>query len=1154
MKKILFCDGWEFCKNPLGTDYDDAKGWAKVDVPHDWLIYDTRALYEDSTGWYRKKLYHTADGLRRSLRFEGVYMDSRVYVNGVLAGENKYGYTTFDVDITDFLNEGENEITVRVDHQAPNSRWYSGAGIFRKVWLNEYTPCHIMADGVYISADIDGNVTMTVEVERPENESVDELSLKAVVYEDGVGGRKALAETFYSCTAVDKSVMPAAVIRKGAKYSVNTLKLKVESPLLWDITDPNLYHYAAALFRGDEIIDTAEGRFGFRKTEMTCDKGFFLNERHVKLHGACMHHDLGALGSAVNRYAIKRQIEKLQEMGVNAIRTSHNPPSVELLELADEMGMMILDEAFDMWERRKTDYDYGRFFTEWVEKDAASWVRRDRNHPCVIGWSIGNEIYDTHADERGQEITSLLKRLTELHDPRGNGFITIGSNYMASENAQKCADILKIPGYNYAERLYEEHHAAHPDWAIYGSETSSVVQSRGIYHFPREQSIVSEDDEQASSLGNSAPGWAARNWEACIIPDRDAEYCAGQFIWTGFDYIGEPTPYATKNSYFGQYDTAGFAKDSAYVFRSAWTSWKTAPFVHLFPYWDFNEGEMIDVRAASNAPRVELYFNGEKIAAQDFDRKTCKQLTLDARLPYRKGELVAIAYDDKGNELCRDVQRSFGDTAEIRLTPDKTELKANGRDMIFIDISAYDKEGTFVANANDRVNVAVSGAGRLVGLDNGDSTDYDSYKGTSRRLFSGKLLAMVAAKNVGGEIKVRVSSAGLPDNELVLNAVEISPEEFISPGYPFGDECKKCENDFGLPDDEKPIRKIELTGEQKTFAPDRRELTFGVKILPENATLRDIVFRLTTVTGIDSNIGRIKCFDENSVTVECFGDGEMYLRAQAKNGTDKYHLISSVRLTAEGLGDAHNDPYKMVMGGLYTLESGRVTHGIQKGVNLRDGAWCGFENVDFGKIGSDTVTLPIFANYSTPVRIQLWDGTPENGELLGDFEYFKKPIWLVYQNETYKLNKVLRGIHTISITSEFSLDVQGFVFERRAKESAELLAASAENIYGDKFTVKEEAVTGIGNNVNIFFGEFDFADSKPSKLYIKARSKLAVNSIHLLFKSEDGSEKRILAEFAGAEDYTERAFDIDGISGKGTAELVFLPGCDIDLYSMRFGE
>ncbi|WP_295154059.1 DUF4982 domain-containing protein, partial [uncultured Ruminococcus sp.] len=798
----------------------------------------------------------------------------------------------------------------------------------------------------------------------------------------------------------------------------------------------------------------------------------------------------------------------------------------------------------------KTEYDYSRFFKDNVEKDVASWVRRDRNHPCIIGWSIGNEIYDTHAGERGQEITSLLKMLVKKHDPRGNGFITIGSNYMHSENGQKCADILKTAGYNYSERLYEEHHAAHPDWAIYGSETSSVVQSRGIYHFPRELPILSDDDEQCSSLGNSAPGWAARNWEACIIPDRDAEYCAGQFIWTGFDYIGEPTPYATKNSYFGQYDTAGFAKDSAYIFRSAWTSWEDAPFVHIFPYWDHNEGELIDIRVASNAPMVELYFNGELIASKKFDRKTCTQLTLDAQLAYTAGELLAIARDDKGNELCRDIQRSFGDTAEIRLTPDKLTMNADGRDMIFIDISAYDKDGTFVANSNDRVTVSVSGAGRLVGLDNGDSTDYDSYKGISRRLFSGKLLAMIAAVNRGGDITVRVTSRGLPDAVLTLNAADTDSD--VLPCFTCCEENKPVPNDFGIPDDEKPIRRIELSGSERSFSPQRRELTFGYRLLPQDTTYNDIVFRVTDASGIDSNKGRIKHFDGSTVTVECLGDGEMYLRAQAKNGTDKYHILSAVKLTAEGIGSACNDPYKMIMGGSFTLEHGKVTPGIQKGVNLCRGAWCGFEKVDLGSIGSDTFTLPVFTTVSFPVKIELWDGTPENGVLLQELDYCQPSEWLVYKPQTYKLKKPLQGVHTLCFKAGFELDIQGFVFEKRPKETAEIMAADAENIYGDSFVKEEEAVTGIGNNVNIFFGEFDFSGFTPEKVTIKGRSRLPVNSIHLLFKGEDGSERRLLCEFAGAEGYTERAFPVDGLKGKGTVEFVFLPGSEFDMYSFRF--
>ncbi len=1149
----LFTAGWEFCKNPIGTEYDRAQGWAAVDLPHDWLIYNTKDLYETSTGWYRTTLEVPDDGLRTSLRFEGVYMDCKVYVNGRLAGEWKYGYTTFEFDITDLLHEGENLIAVRVDYREPNSRWYSGAGIFRNVWLNRFAQTHFTPDGIYISADTEGNVTLTAEVERPESDTAEDLKIKALIYQQtGDDDYELLDEKEYACTAVDKCVLPEPVVREGFKYSVNNFSLKVNEPKLWDIESPNLYVYSVMLYKNGELIDFEGGEFGFRKMEFTTDKGFFLNGRHVKLHGCCEHHDLGALGAAVNKTALKRQLEKLRVMGINAIRTSHNPPAVELLELADEMGFLILDEGFDMWELNKTQYDYANFFPHRIEKDVAAWVRRDRNHPCLIGWSIGNEIYDTHASERGQEVTAKLRHLVELHDPRRNGYVTIGSNYMASETAQRCADILKIAGYNYAERLYEEHHRDHPDWAIYGSETSSVVQSRGIYHFPKEQSIVCDDDEQCSSLGNSSPAWAAKSQEACIIPDRDAGFCAGQFIWTGFDYIGEPTPYSTKNSYFGQIDTAGFYKDSAYIFRSAWTDYKAAPFVHIFPYWDFTEGEIIDVRVASNAPRVELFLNGEKAAEQDFDRLRGKELTLDTKLAYKKGELLAIAFDENGAEIARDVQRSFTDTAELRLTPDKTQLKADGRDLIFIDISAYDKDGTFVANANNRAFVSVSGAGRLVGLDNGDSTDYEQYKGVSRRLFSGKLLAIVAAKNEGGEIKVRVTSPALPESLLTLSAVKDENEDehtCLAENTPREFDCTAGENDI-------PVRKIELLSSSRKFTPECTEIEFEAKVFPENSTYSDeIEYRITTVNGIDSKLAVIKSAEGRNVTLKCLGDGEFYLRALCKNGTEKYHIISAVKLTAQGLGSALIDPYEMVMGGSYSITSGSVSNGIQHGASYGvGGGYFGFENVDFGSIGSDRITLPIFANCSIPVRIRIYDGIPkEGGELLGDYEYFvQPPIWLTYQPQTYRLPKVLKGVHTLVFESADAYDVQGFVFERRLKETAELAALDRENIYGDKFTLGDDAITGIGNNVTIDFGEFDFTEVIPAKVIITGRSQLPTNSIHIIFTGEE--EKRVLCEFEGAADYTPREFDIDGISGRVKVQLAFLPGSDFDLRSIRFAQ
>lgn len=1142
----LISDGWEFCKNPIDTQYENASGWKPVDIPHDWLIYQVKDLYETSTGWYRRTLKATKkEGMRTAVRFEGVYMDSRVYVNGSLAGEWKYGYSTFEFDITDLLAEGDNLLTVRVDYRAPNSRWYSGAGIYRKVWLKEYPECHLTSDGIYISGSTDGTVIVTAEAERPANISVNGLAIRRTLLD---GGRE-IASVTSPCCAADKSTLPETVTREGCAYSVNTDTLHIPEPVLWDIDDPHLYVCRAELIKDGSVIDCTESTFGLRKIEFTADKGFFLNGRHLKIHGCCMHHDLGSLGAAVNRNAIARQLRKIREMGANAIRTSHNMPSAELMELADEMGFLILSEGFDMWERHKTDYDYAGYFPQWVEKDVASWVRRDRNHPSIIGWSIGNEIYDTHADDRGQEVTSLLQSLVRKHDPRGNGYVTIGSNYMQWENARKCADILKIAGYNYTERLYDEHHQKHPDWCIYGSETASVLQSRGIYHFPLSQSVLADDDEQCSALGNTTAGWAAKNTEACIIPDRDAEYCAGQFIWTGFDYIGEPTPYSTKNSYFGQIDTAGFFKDSAYIFKAEWTDVNKDPFVHIYPYWDFSEGQKIDVRITSNAPTVKLLRDGKEIASKEIDHLHGTELTLNTVLDYSPGELTAIAYNEKGEEIARDSVRSFGNAAKIRLTAENDKIKADGQDLIFLDIDAVDSAGTFVANANNRVTVEVTGEGRLIGLDNGDSTDYDEYKGISRRLFSGRLLAVIAATDKAGDIKVKVTSKGLPDSEITLSSIPAPVTEGISfneRNTPMPSDCTDEQSDI-------PVRKIEFTADSLLFTPDKREITVNVNVLPENASYKDdIEYRITTVLGIPTTLGEIVSSENGKVTVRCKGDGEFYLRALCKNGTDKYHILSACALKGEGLGAASFDPYELVTAGLFTVQSGNVGNGIERGASFAyENSWFGFENVDFGPIGSNRVTVPIFANCTTPVRIRFYDGIPgSGGELIGDFEYFKPPVWLTYIPETYTLSKTLKGSHTLVMESSDGYNIKGFYFEKPVKERAEIPAARAENIYGDKFTKGEDCVTGIGNNVMLSFGEFDLTKYPPKKIIITGRSSLPKNSIHIIFAGS--SETRVLAEFEGAADFTPREFPIEGITGKCNVSFAFLPGSDFDFASFRF--
>ncbi len=1143
---MLFCDNWEFSKNPIDTEYSDGLDWVPVDIPHDWLIYHTKDLYETSTGWYRKRFeYIKKEHIRAALRFEGVYMDSKVYVNGIMAGEWKYGYSTFEFDITDMLKSGENLITVQVNYRSPNSRWYSGAGIYRKILFKEYNECHIVSDGIYISSDIDGSVAVSAAAERPETVSVSGMSIRRIIMD----GENILAEKTSPCCACDISLMPEIAVHSGCKYSANTDVLKIDSPILWSIDRPHLYTCICELIMNGETVDRDEVRFGIKKAEFTADKGFFLNGKHVKLHGCCEHNDLGALGAAINRHAIERKLKKLRSIGINAIRTSHNMPAVELMELADEMGFLILSEGFDMWEKHKTDYDYAGYFPEWISKDVASWVRRDRNHASLIGWSIGNEIYDAHESDRGQEITSMLVGLVRKYDPRKNGCVTMGSNYMQWENAQKCTDIMKVAGYNYAERLYEEHHKAHPDWMIYGSETASTIQSRGIYHFPLSQTVLADDDEQCSSLGNCATGWGAQNTEACIIADRDAEFCAGQFIWTGFDYIGEPTPYSTKNSYFGQFDTAGFPKDSAYIYRAEWTDHKVSPFVHIFPYWDFMEGQDIDVRVTSNAPEVELYFNGVKVAGKHIDHIHGKELTLDTVVKYCKGELLAIAYDENGNEIARDVQRSFGDAASIRMEPDKTELSADGTDLIFVEISAHDKDGNFAANANNRINVEVSGAARLIGLDNGDSTDYEEYKGTSRRLFSGKLLAVIAAKTEAGKIIVKASSAGLPESVLTLDAIRSE----VPCGVSAIEENTHTAADCPDETDDIPVRKIEFISDNRTFAPERKEITFRTKISPENSSYKDdIEYRVTTVLGIDSNLAEIVSSDENSVTVKCKGDGEFYLRALCRNGTEKYHILSPLLLKGEGMGAAVFDPYDFVVGGLFTVQSGNAGNGIERGASFSwENSWFGFENVDFGNIGSDTVTVPIYANCTTPVKIRFYDGIPgSGGELLGEFTYHKPPEWLTYKPDTFKLNKVLKGSHTFVMESGDGFHVKGFSFKKPIKEISEISAADSERIYGDRFTVGDDAVTGIGNNVVLEFGEFDFTEHKPSKLIITGRSLLEVNSIHITFKGN--SEKRILAEFRKSEDYAPREFEVSGIDGKCSVSFTFLPGSDFDFRSFRF--
>ena len=1157
--KILWNDGWSFLKTEAGTTYEQviprSQEFKAVDIPHDWLIYDALNLYEDGTGWYKKNfVYEQNQDKKAFVTFEGIYMDSTVYINGKKAGEWKYGYSAFTLDITDFLKSGENEILVSACFMSPNSRWYSGAGIYRDVWFKVTDRTYLPENTVYVST-------------KKQAEKSFLLRLEAEI----AGDRKDVAQVEFSLWDKNGNEVNLEPTDEVVDKSVVVKNYLVKDVELWDVDSPVLYTLRTELVINNEVIQQEEERIGFKHVEYDAQKGFFLNGRHMKLNGVCEHHDLGALGAAFNKSAMRRKYRILKEMGVNAVRSSHNMMAVGAIELADEMGLLVLSESFDMWERSKTTYDYARFFKEWSARDVESWIKRDRNHPSIIMWSIGNEIYDTHADEHGKEITAYLKGLVEKYDPMKNALVTLCSNYMPWENTQKCADMLKMAGYNYGEKYYEEHHKEHPDWIIYGSETSSIVQSRGVYHFPLKAGILAEDDEQCSSLGNSATSWSAKSMEICAALDRDMEFSLGQFIWTGFDYIGEPTPYHTKNSYFGQIDTAGFPKDSFYVWQSAWTDYRKKPMIHIFPYWDFNEGQLIDVRVSSNAPYVELFINGRSLGKQHLTHEagSGSHIIADYQLPYEKGTLTAIAYDYDGKKVASTERHSFDNSSDIVITPDETKAKADGRDLLFFTISTLDAQGNPVENACDRVSVKVTGAGRLIGLDNGDSTDFDSYKGLSRRLFNGKLLAIVQTDTVPGQIKVEVTGKGLNGASVVCESYESrensnanrNNEDIENAGlhneYITTLECNK-ETPVVLGNAEEiPVRKINLKslGGQK-FTKEHDTIAVEAYLEPLQADDKELIFKVVNDTGAPTNLVSLEQ-EGNRAVMTAKGDGNFRLFATSKSGTEKVRIMSQLEFSIEDFGQAYLNPYEFISGSLYTsIAKGDVGCGNERGVATgRDGETviC-YSDIDFGNVGSDEITIPIFALNDDEYPIQIWEGVPgEPGSvMLADAVYQKPSIWNVYQSETFKLNKRLKGITTISFWLNQKVHIKGFSFTQYEKAWLKLNAGEADAIYGDSFVKNgDKKIEGIGNNVTLEFTDMDFGEKTIKGIAIKGRAVNGVNTIHLrLYNGVD--EIKQIVEFPESEEYILKEFDLEPVNGKWDVSFVFLPGSNFDFAHFQF--
>ena len=1129
-QNILFNDGWQFCLCDIGTELSALPGrhWYDVELPHDWLINDTSKLYETGEGWYRRSLPCSAEQLsgRVLLNFDGVYMNSTLFVNGKEAGSWTYGYSAFEHDITDFLHEGENELLLRVSHQSPNTRWYSGAGIFRDVMLKLRPAAYIGTNGVYIHSAPQPEGGWTTEVE---TDVVGEAS-----------DIRMLLEVFDPAGASMGGYGLEAHFDGG--HEKFTASFNSTDPELWSVDDPMLYTLKISLYSGSELLDCVNETFGYRTAEFDPDRGFLLNGEPVKLHGVCMHHDLGALGSALNEAALARQLRIMKEMGVNAIRTSHNMPARRLVQLCDEMGLLVDSEAFDMWEKPKTEFDNHRFFTEHAERDVRSWIERDRNHPCIIMWSIGNEINDT-IDPHGLDITKRLYEYVLKYDPKGNAAPTIGSNYMGDENAQKCSDVVKLAGYNYSEYLYDEHHAKYPDWVIYGSETASAVRSRGIYRFPVELPLLTGEDCQCSSLDNSVVGWgssAMKSWRL----DRDCPFCCGQFIWTGFDYIGEPTPYNTKNSYFGIVDTAGFPKDIYYFYQSVWISPEQKKVLHIVPsYWDFIPGQEIDVLIYSNARDVELFLNGKSIGSHVMELETSQDMRAHFKVPFEPGVLRVVGHFADGSE-CSEVLHTPADPAAVVLTSDKETLLADGRDIAFVEISTVDVNGIPVGNARNRIRVEVSGAGRLVGLDNGDSTDYDSYKGDNRRLFSGKLLAMIESTLEPGEITVRAYSEGLENAELRLvseNCGEVSGVSVVTENK-FPAVCRAYTGEV-------PARLLLPEVDVNSFDPERRSAKIRAKLLPENCTYDDISWSVVRRNGVESNLAQVEGSGRSAV-VTAKGDGEFFVRAMVHNGAEHPQVIADIPFTAEGLGAAVRDAYSFISAS--TLDSSNVPTNI-----IEDGALSNFDgrtvmtysDIDFGKTGSQIISLSVGTCFDMPVEV--WEGTPDDGKLICRVDFGNNGHWCGFAGQDFALAERLTGVRTISVVIDSRVIFGGFSFVPIERAYDTNWVGEADSVYGDDYRIDGRRVADIGNNVIINYERLDFGEGGSEALIISGETGNPMNQIQLRYTPAGGAQKTVLLEFQ-QDGGREQRFDIPKLSGVNDVSFVFMPGSRFNFDWFRF--
>ena len=781
-----FDSGWKFHLGDMADaellNFPD-QDWRSLDLPHDWSIEgsfkpdnpatNSGASLPGGIGWYRKT-FSVSDiqSKHRFIQFDGVYMNSTVWINGHQLGNRPFGYSTFQYDMTPYLTEGKNVIAMKVDNSLqPNSRWHSGSGIYRHVWLTTISPIHVSHWGTFVTTPKVSAKEAFVKIETSiSNDSKEKTNIKIISSVLDNKGNKVASQ------------IQTGIIEPENQIKINT-EIKVNSPILWSTEHPNLYRLISEVYQGKELKDTYFTRFGIRSIEFRSDSGFYLNGKNTKVLGVCQHHDLGCLGAATNTRALTRQLEILKSMGCNAIRTAHNPPSPDLLDLCDQMGFLVMDEAFDVWYLEKMKYDYHIYFKDWYERDLSDMVLRDRNHPSIILWSIGNEIPEKNRTKYGgAAIAKELDGIIKKHDKTRYTTSAFAGVWRADTTFM--SDKVDVIGINYTVERYPEEKAKHPNGFFIASETTSSLSDRGIYHFPADSAMKPSKDMHCSSFDNRGTYYdrpatmiTQTTWRAV----KETPYVAGLFVWTGFDYYGEPAyPYPCISSSYGILDLCGFPKDVFYFYKSQWTD---EPVLHLLPHWNWKEGQLINVIAYTNCDKVKLYLNDKLIGEQAFtntkiayktnqwdeiiDLGEGQKLSLDWKVPFVPGTLRAEGFKN-GKLIANDVVKTAGDPAQIELITDRSAIQADGVDLSYITVKIKDQNGTLVPDADNLVHFEIEGYGKIVGVANGDPISLESAKGKQRRAFSGMCQVVIQSTKQKGKIVLKASSLGLPDVKINL--------------------------------------------------------------------------------------------------------------------------------------------------------------------------------------------------------------------------------------------------------------------------------------------------------------------------------------------------------------------------------------------------